>query len=243
MGAGGSSGAPPGPQGEGGGLARRLADLARAMHADPTSQGVLDRVVRSAVALVPRAQHGSISLVRGRRTVTTAAATSAVGRRLDELQTELGQGPCLDAAFEHQTTRVADLAAEDRRWPALAARASELGAASALCLQLYVDGDNLGALNLLAERPAAFDDDAEDVGLLLAAHAAVAVANARKLENLSRGLAHRDVIGQAKGILMERHRLSADQAFELLARYSQHTHRKLHDIAAELASTGEIPQR
>lgn len=220
-----------------------MADLARDMHGDPSSQEVLDRVVRSAVALVPHAEDGTISLVRARRSVVSAAATSDRGRRLDELQTEVGQGPCLDAAFEHQTTRVDDLGAETGRWPLLAARAEEVGRASILCLQLYVDGDNLGALNLLAERPGAFDEDSEDVGLLIAAHAAVAVASAQKVENLSRGLANRDIIGQAKGILMERHKLSADQAFELLSRYSQHTNRKLHEVAFELASTGQIPQR
>ncbi|TNM69189.1 GAF and ANTAR domain-containing protein [Streptomyces sp. NP160] len=237
----GSTGAAE-PRTDAGALARQLAELAREMHGDPSSQEVLDRVVQSAVALVPHAEHGTISLVRARRTVVSAAATSDTGRRLDDLQTEVGQGPCLDAAFEHQTTRVDDLGAETERWPRLAARAGEVGAASMLCLQLYVDGDNLGALNLLAGAPAAFDDESEDVGLLLAAHAAVAVASAQKVENLSRGLANRDIIGQAKGILMERHRLSADQAFDLLARYSQHTNRKLHDIAFELAATGDIPQ-
>ena len=224
-------------------LARELADLARALQSASSPQEVLDRAVATAVDLVPGAAEGTISLVRSRRTVTSAAATSAAARHLDELQTELGEGPCLDAVYTQRSTRVDHLARETERWPALAARADEIGLPSMLCLQLFVDGDNLGALNLLGAEPAAFGDTSEHVGLLLAAHAAVAVADARDLEHTHLGLAHRDVIGQAKGILMERHRLSADQAFALLASISQDLNRKLYDIAADLAATGELPQR
>jgi len=225
------------------GLARDLADLARALQSAASPQEVLDRAVTTAVALVPGAEAAGISLVRARRTVTSAAATSLPARRLDELQTELGEGPCLDAVFTHRSTRVDELARETSRWPALAARAGEIGLPSMLCLQLFVDGDTLGALNLLGAEPAAFGDASEQVGLLVAAHAAVAVADARQLAHTHLGLAHRDVIGQAKGILMERHRLSADQAFALLSSVSQDLNRKLHEVAADLAATGELPQR
>ena len=149
----------------------------------------------------------------------------------------------MDAVFDQRSTRVDDLAAETTRWPKLAARADEIGMASMLCLQLFVDGDNLGALNLLGAQPAAFTDASEHVGLLLAAHTAVAVADARQLEHTLRGLAHRDLIGQAKGILMERHKLSADQAFALLSTLSQDLNRKVVDIAVEFTATGELPNR
>lgn len=224
-------------------LARELADLARQLHGASSSQEVLDRAVATAVALVPGADEGTISLVRSRRAVTSAAATSARARHLDDLQTELGQGPCLDAVYTHRSTRVDDLSTETERWPALAARADEVGMPSMLCLQLFVDGDNLGALNLLGGRPSAFTDASEHIGLLLAAHAAIAVSGARELENTHLGLTHRDVIGQAKGILMERHRLSADQAFRVLAQVSQDLNRKLYDIALDLTATGELPTR
>ncbi|MGQ7296448.1 GAF and ANTAR domain-containing protein [Quadrisphaera sp. KR29] len=224
-------------------LARQLADLARDLQGAATAQDVLDRAVATAVDLVPGAAAGSISLVRARRQVTSVAVTDPAGRRLDELQNEVGEGPCLDAAFAHRSTRVDDLAAETERWPALAARAAEVGMPSVLCLQLYVDGDNLGALNLLGAQAGAFSDASEHVGLLLAAHAAVAVADAQKQENLGRGLANRDVIGQAKGILMERHKLSPDQAFAVLSQLSQDLNRKLYDIAADLSATGELPGR
>ena len=62
-----------------------------------------------------------------------------------------------------------------------------------------------------------------------------------KVEGLEEALLSRDVIGQAKGILMERHHLTADQAFEELRQASQKRNRKVRDMAAELAETGLWP--
>ncbi|MGQ7296460.1 GAF and ANTAR domain-containing protein [Quadrisphaera sp. KR29] len=224
-------------------LAEQLADTARSLQGESSSQAVLDRVVALAVSLVPGADTGSISLVRARRVVASAAWTAPVARHLDDLQTEVGEGPCLDAVFTQLSTRVDDLAAEADRWPALARRAGEVDVASVLSLRLFVPREALGALNLHSTRRAAFSEASERVGRLLAAHTAVALAAARTQENLQRGLAHRDVIGQAKGILMAQHRITADQAFAVLAQLSQDLNRKLYEIAADLAATGELPRR
>jgi GAF domain-containing protein len=145
----------------------------------------------------------------------------------------------MDAMYEHETVRVDDLAG-DPRWPDLARAAQGLGVASMLCFQLFVSGDDLGALNLLAGRPGAFTDESERVGLLFASHAAVALAQARKLNHLNTALGTRDVIGQAKGVLMERYKITADQAFALLARASQDTNRKLQELAEYLTRTGVL---
>ncbi|HLM22473.1 MAG TPA: GAF and ANTAR domain-containing protein, partial [Propionibacteriaceae bacterium] len=153
---------------------------------------------------------------------------------------ETQQGPCLDSAYVHQTVRVADMASEER-WPQFARRASEAGAASMLSLQLYVEGDNLGALNLYSRTPNAFDDESEQVGLLFASHAAVAYAGVRKEAQLAKAVASRDLIGQAKGILMERYKISPERAFLVLTGISQASNRKLHDIAAELVRHGTVP--
>jgi hypothetical protein len=128
----------------------------------------------------------------------------------------------------------------DRRWPRFAASAAELGALSSLSFQLFVEGGNLGALNLYARMPRAFGEESEDVGLVFAAHAAVALSGARSEHHLLAALGRRDLIGQAKGILMERYRLTANEAFNVLTNVSQQTNRKLFDIAAELAETGTM---
>lgn len=110
-----------------------------------------------------------------------------------------------------------------------------------LAFQLYVEGDNLGALNLYAGTAGAFDDESEHVGLLFAAHAAIAYAGVRTQFQLQRAIATRELIGQACGILMERYKLSADRAFAVLVRTSQTGNVKLRDVADQLIHTGELP--
>lgn len=119
-------------------------------------------------------------------------------------------------------------------------RASALGVGSRLSLQLFVRGRDLGALNLFSRERDAFSDDSERVGLLFAAHAAVALAGAQQQAQLRRALDTRDLIGQAKGMLMERYTISADRAFAVLVRLSQAGNRKLVDICEQLASTGRV---
>jgi transcriptional regulator with GAF, ATPase, and Fis domain len=214
-------------------LAEDFGELARSLEEHDDPDALLAEIVAAAVAMVPGADEGSISVVTARSRVGSQAPTSDLPAQVDALQEETQQGPCLDAAFEQQTVRVADTASENR-WPQFAKRASEAGAASMLSLQLYVEGDNLGALNLYSRTPNAFDDESEQVGLLFASHAAVAYASVRKEAQLANAVASRDLIGQAKGILMERYNISPERAFLVLTRISQDSHRKLHDIAAEL---------
>jgi GAF domain-containing protein len=159
---------------------------------------------------------------------------------VDVLQERVGQGPCLDAVWEQEVVRVDDVAA-DERWPEFATQAAELGVGSMMCFRLFVEGDILGALNLYSHVPGSFDDESEEIGLMFASHAAVALAGAEHEQNLRLGMGNRDVIGQAKGILMERYKISADQAFGVLTRASQELNRKLVDVAREIADTGAVP--
>jgi ANTAR domain/GAF domain len=148
----------------------------------------------------------------------------------------------LDAALDQRIVSVPDIRTE-QRWPTFAAKACEAGAGSMLSFQLWVDGDNLGALNLYSRQANAFDEESEHVGLLFAAHAAVAYAAVYRQDHLHEAMETRDLIGQAKGILMERHKLTSVQAFELLAQASQASHRKLRDVAEELARSGQLSTR
>ncbi len=203
-------------------------------------EGTLQAITATAIKVAPHAGECSISYVIGRSRIEPRASTSDLPREVDALQERIGQGPCLDAVWEQEIVRVDDVAA-DGRWPEFARQASELGVGSMLCFQLFVEGDQLGGLNLYAGGPGAFDDESQDIGQMLAAHAAVAVAGAEREENLRSAVSSRDVIGQAKGILMERHRLTADQAFAVLARVSQELNRKLADVARELTDTRAVP--
>ncbi len=203
-------------------------------------EATLQTITATAVGAVPGAEECTISYVTGRRSIETRASTGDLPRQIDEMQDRIKEGPCLDSVWEQRTVRIDDMR-DEPRWPRFAAEAVELGVLSSLSFQLFVQGDNLGALNLYAREPHAFGEESEDVGLVLSAHAAVALAGAQQEQHLRRAVDNRDLIGQAKGILMERYKLTADQAFQLLARASQQTNRKLVDIAEELTQTGAVP--
>ena len=131
----------------------------------------------------------------------------------------------------------------------LAAAARELGVASSLSCGLFVyqpaQWSPLGTFNLYSATPEGVQRRGQEFGSILAAYPAVGVATAHRRDEvdrreaaLHRGLNTRDVIGQAKGILMERQHLSAGDAFDLLRRASQRLNRKLADVAQQLAETG-----
>ena len=220
-------------------LAEALGRLARELDQHDDLETLLTAIGRGAVELVPGAEEGSVGLLAARRRVTWHAPIGELPRFVDSVQEEVREGPSLDAVHSQRTVRVIDLAAEDR-WLGFATRASAAGAASILSLPLYARGDNLGALNLYARIPNAFTDESEHVGLLYAGHAAIAFAGLRIQVQLNESVRNRDLIGQAKGILMERYAISGERAFLTLAQISQDSNRKLHDIAEELVHTGTL---
>jgi GAF domain-containing protein len=203
-------------------------------------EGTLRAITHAAVGSVPGTDEAGITLVLDRRKVESRAPTGDLPREIDRAQERLGEGPCLDAVFEHPTVRIGDIGDEDR-WPRFTAEAADLGVRSMLSFRLFVTGGNLGALNLYSAHPRAFDEESESIGLVFASHAAIALAGAQHEDQLRAALASRDLIGQAKGILMNQFKLTADQAFQVLVRASTRTNRKLSDIAEELCATGALP--
>ena len=220
-------------------LAERLGDLARALQTEEDLGGTLGAMVHAALELIPGVAGASISVAQHRRTVESHAASGEMPRRVDELQQETGEGPCLDAAYEQRIVRVPDFHHE-ARWPRFAPAALEAGATSMLAFQLYTDGDVLGALNLYGAEVGAFTEESEEIGMLVAAHAAVAFAEALRISHLQEALATRDLIGQAKGVLMERFKITSQQAFVILTTVSSQTNTKLRDVAEQLAATGSL---
>jgi GAF domain-containing protein len=129
----------------------------------------------------------------------------------------------------------------ESRWPQFAPRAAELGVGSMLVLPLNAPRGTLGSLNLYARATSAFDQDSALIADAFATHAGIALAHAQMESNLRTAMTSREEIGRAVGILMERHRVAATQAFDMLVFVSQRTHRKLRDIAAWVDATGEDP--
>jgi GAF domain-containing protein len=223
------------------GLAAASSDLARSLqsvHGDV--EATLQTITSRVLAGVAGTEHAGITLVTDTGTLESRAATGPLPEKLDALQGEVGEGPCLQALWAQQTVRVDDLAT-DGRWPGFTARAVEAGVGSMLCFQLFVRGRNLGALNLYAGRPHAFGQDSEVVGLVFATHAAVALSAAQEIEQLRTAMDSHTVVGQATGILMERHRLSAEEAFAVLSRASQDSNTRLREVARRVVVTGSFP--
>ncbi len=200
---------------------------------------LLARVCAEAARIVPAARDAALIVVDPNRDLLTVCATGPVPRHLDELQTKLGTGPCLTAARKQIVVRMHDLAA-DTRWAEFRAAALDCGVASMLCLPLFVDDQRLGTLSLYGDRPGAFRDGAEPVARLLATVAAIALADSRHRARMERALHNRDLIGQAKGILMYRHGVGADEAFAMLRTRSQHTNSKLLAVAERVVETGSL---
>jgi GAF domain-containing protein len=221
------------------GPARQFSELARSLQAEPDLDQTLRSIVTAAVVNVDGADLAGITLVTKGGTLSTPAASDPLVEVIDRLQYEVRQGPCLSSAWDRLTVRADDLRTETR-WPAFARRAAELGVLSMLSIQLYVRDEELGALNLYSRTANRFDAEDEDTGLLFASHAAIAMVGAQHETDLTAALVSRDVIGQAKGILMERYRITALAAFGVLVRASQQSNRKLCDIAETLAATGVI---
>ena len=220
-------------------VAEDLADLAISLHDDPTVEETVDRVLAYALKAVS-CEYAGVVFVHGRRKIETEAVTDPLVEKLELVQIEAGEGPNLNVIGDRYSVLVSDTRSESR-WPTWAAGVAALGVRSMLSVRLYTSATTIGALNLYDRGPDRFDVDDQAVAHLLARHAAVALASARTTENLWQAVDARKLVGQAQGILMERYALSADQAFSVLARYSQDHNLKLRDVANELVTSRQLP--
>ncbi|KOV96994.1 antitermination regulator [Streptomyces sp. NRRL B-1140] len=214
-------------------FAEEMAVLARTLLKQDSVQQTLDEIVASAVRLVDGCDAAGILAVRKGRAVTLSSCGDMV-EESDRLQGELGEGPCFDLARhadDERVFRIADMTRPRPDWPRYAEAARELGIGSMTGVLLYTHEEDFGALNLYSRRPGTFTEDIATAGWLLASHAAVALADARTIDQLEHALETRHAIGEAMGILMERHGMSDEDAFNVLRNISQHHNIKLRDVA------------
>jgi ANTAR domain/GAF domain len=225
-------------------LESSFSQVAVALFAAGTVEGTLQRVVDLAELAVDGCEAAGIMLDED-GSITTAAASSTLVDVVDRLQIEAGEGPCLDASTQRSTFYASDLI-DDQRWPTFGPSAVASGIRSVLAYSL--SDSRPSALNLYARLPAAFGATDRAQGLLFATLAGLALDSAEErafeLEravNLAEALRTRELIGQAQGILMERERITGEQAFDVLRRASQHMNIKLREVAQTLIETGESP--
>jgi len=217
-----------------GGQVLAETDISSALHAVPAV----------AARAVPGVDSASITRGSGSGAWETLGATDDVATRVDDIQYQLGAGPCVDAVSKHHIFGSGELATDDR-WPTFGALAAEAtGVHSVLSIRLTLEEDRVMAgLNLYSQSRDAFDDQSRHLAILLATHAGVIVSrllSQEKVDNLEIALASSRDIGVAMGVLMTRYKITRKEAFDLLRMASQRAHRKLRDIAAEVAETGTL---
>ncbi|MCL8252477.1 GAF and ANTAR domain-containing protein [Aeromicrobium fastidiosum] len=199
----------------------------------------MDQIVQFAQETIG-ADHAGITIIKPRKKgFDTIAPTDQVVRDVDELQHELREGPCVQAASESHTLWSDDIRV-DPRWPSWGPVAAERGLHSVLSVELHSRGQRIGAMNLYGERHQQFSRDDALTARLFAYHAASALAADRREKDLELALDNRGLIGQAQGILMERFGINADQAFNVLRRYSQDRNVKVSIVARDLVRDRDL---
>lgn len=218
-------------------LASLADELAQARSEERTAAAVTGRALHH----VRDADFVSITLRAGTDRYLTIGATDDVAERLDRLQYDLDEGPCVDAADGHDWCR-SGAVATDPRWPRWGPKAHDLGLGSLLSIRLLSGGAPIGALNFYAQADGRFDNrDELDFAILYSTHVAIALATSRELTGLQSALHTRHLIGVAQGILSERFGLDMERSFDLLRRYSSTTNTKLARVAEELVRTRRLP--
>lgn len=200
---------------------------------------LLTALVEKAVEVIEGAEFASLSLITQRETIESLAPSGALPLLLDWMQVHLQEGPSLDVIHEQSIVRIPDFRAE-ARWPAFTLQAARAGVRSMLIFELFAEDDTLGSLNLYASHANAFTAASERAGLDIVVRARTGFSERTTQNQLREALLSRDTIGQAKGILMERFKVTDEEAFKLLTRSSSLSNRKLRDIANELTRTGTV---
>jgi transcriptional regulator with GAF, ATPase, and Fis domain len=212
-----------------------IAELAGELAGGAGIEEVLKKLTLASLALVPSADFAKISIVDNSG-LFSLAATSQLTTTLDTAQQAARQGPCLEAISARKTIRCDDLQT-DARWPRFAPHATTVGVHSVLSSPIDIPGDIGATLSLFGVRAQAFGAESETVGAMLANHAAIALVHDEHERQFRAALATRDIIGQAKGIVMERFGVDASRAFGMLAAISQDTNTPVRDLAVRLVGS------
>jgi GAF domain-containing protein len=214
-------------------LAHSLHEATLEVHKKRTVEELLEGIVHVAQAVIPGIDHVGVSLSTADGGLETKAATDKLVRDLDEIQYDVGEGPCVYAIGSAAVVRVND-ARHDKRWPLFMPRALRLGLRAQLGVRMFADEQVLGGLNLYSTSVDVISDEALDIAEMFATQAAIALGRTRRETQLNQALATRGTIGVAVGIVMERFRLDQRGAFAYLSRVSSTSNIKLREIAANL---------
>jgi ANTAR domain-containing protein/GAF domain-containing protein len=216
-----------------------IVELAGAFVGGAGVEDVLTKVASASVALVRGADMAKISVIDNGE-LRSIATTSQLTALLDSAQRMSGQGPCLEAISAHKAVRCDDLGS-DVRWPRFAQPAADAGVRSVLSCPADIPGATAATLSLFGLQPKAFGMESDAMGAMLASHAALALLNEEQERQFKAALATRDVIGQAKGMIMGRFGVDAPRAFAMLTAISQQSNIPVRDLAGEVVASLSKP--
>jgi GAF domain-containing protein len=214
-------------------FADSIAEAARTLNQPRSLEDTLRTIVEVASNSVPGFDQVGIATLHKPDRVETRAFTGDLVPRLDAIQYGLREGPCSAALQGAEEISVSSLRTE-QRWPQYVPQAQAAGVRSQMAVRLHLDHNALGGINFYSTTSDDVTHDARALARLFASHAAIALGHAAERHNLNEAIQTRKVIGQAIGILMERHAMNEDRAFAYLVRASSHANIKLRAVAQEL---------
>jgi transcriptional regulator with GAF, ATPase, and Fis domain len=224
------------PGGEKADPATVFAALAEIIYQGSDVQEMYAAICVAATLTVRGCDHASLLMLDNDRYVTVGAS-DALAKKIDQMEMEAGDGPCLDA-IEEETPQIDTDLTTPSHWPKLAERLlAETPVRGAMGFRLLVNKRKGAALNLFSDTPNMFDEESAGRAAVLASFASVAinaVAKGEDATSLRKGLLSNREIGKAVGMLMLLHNLTEDEAFDLLRRHSQAMNIKLADVAREV---------
>ncbi|MFC7489332.1 MULTISPECIES: GAF and ANTAR domain-containing protein [unclassified Knoellia] len=214
-----------------------FASLAQLVYTGNGPDDVLGAICRTAVEIIPGADHACISTLHKNQQLVTRAASDDVAALMDRLESEAHEGPCLDSIVEDSVQHDPDIRSNSK-WPRLAELTLARSTVRGMLGYQLLDGlSGRAALNVFSETPDALTQESVDVGAVLAAFTSVALAAAEReasADNLRRGLHSNREIGKAVGLLMAAHKVGDEEAFQILRSASSRTNTKLADLAERI---------
>jgi ANTAR domain/GAF domain len=214
-------------------LSQTLAVAAATLDGPVDVAELLHLICLAAIDTVPGAEYAGITLADRHGKLETPAATHPLVHRVDALQYQFEQGPCVDAVQGRWQARSDDLSV-DVRWPEYGPLAADLGIVSQMGIELFDEPGLIAGLNLYSSTVGAFDDDTVEAAMMFAIQATHTLGRVMTQRRLSDAMTTSTTIGRATGVVMQRFRLSADRAFELLTRVS-----RVQDVTIEMLA-GQI---
>lgn len=163
-------------------LSEMLSEFARTMVTDFPIQRILERLVQRIVEILPVTGAG-VTLITPNTSPRYVAASDESALRYEQLQTELGEGPCLVAYRTGNAVAVDDLRIDDR-FSVFGPRAVEAGLVGVFTFPLRQGDKQLGALDLYRDRPGLLDDRDMVAAQTLADVTAAYLANAQARADL-----------------------------------------------------------